>query len=382
MSIIEHSILIPTAVENIWQFVSHIENNALWLADCRSIAFLTSYKQGRGARWRHTNEGGRDYVIEITDWYERVGYRYTIVNGTPYATNAGVIRLQETPEGTIVQWTFEYTLTGFLSGVRNAMSVKRGIEGNIIDSLQTLYKQVNKSKSVTPFSPKSLMQDAPDAEARAQYKPRHPSTFADKPDADLLKEPPIADEDTKEHPTVTVEKTEIQTDVSFNVAEVRATVFDEKKNTEPDFLSGVDADTAMRPPKPITVSSVIETAKADFSSDSAVEKPTAEVPSIAPKTDDFDYELPRLNEPTSLDSSQMSVFEIFGLQKPSETQQMRAVQAQEIESVVSAPPPVITPSLPPIIATSKPTTILDASYGRVGRRILLRRAMVKLRKPK
>lgn len=380
MSIIEHSILIPTAVENIWQFVSNIENNALWLADCRSIAFLTSYKQGRGVRWRHTNEGGRDYVIEITDWYERVGYRYTIVNGAPYATNAGVIRLQETPEGTIVQWTFEYTLTGFLSGVRNAMSVKRGIEGNIIDSLQTLYKQVNKSKSVTPFSPKSLMQDAPDAEARAQYRPRHPSTFADKPDSDLLKEPPITDEDTKEHPTITTEKAEIQTDVAFNVAEVRATVFDKEKNIEPDFLSGIDADTAMRPPKPIVVSSIIETTTADIPSSVDVEKPTVEVPSITAKADEFDYELPRINEPTSLDTSQMSVFEIFGLQKPSETQQMKAVQVQEIESVISAP--LITmPTSTPLIS-STPTTILDVSYGRVGRRILLRRAMIKLRKPK
>jgi len=378
MSIIEHSILIPTAVENIWQFVSNIENNALWLADCRSIAFLTSYKQGRGARWRHTSEGGRDYVIEITNWYERVGYRYTIVNGAPYATNAGVIRLQETPEGTIVQWTFEYTLTGFLSGVRNAMSVKRGIESNIIDSLQTLYKQVNKSKGVVPFSPKSLMQEAPDAEARSQYKPRHPSTFADKPDDDLLKEPPIADEDTKERPTVTVEKAEIQTDVSFNTTEVKATLFDKDENIEPDFLSGVDADTAMNTPKPVVISSIIEKATAEVSPLPDVEKPTVEVPALTPKSDDFEYELPRINEPTSLDTSQMSVFEIFGLQKPSATQQMKAVQAQEVEAFIPTPPPPPTITAPII----KPNSLAEITYGRVGRRILLRRALVKLRKPK
>lgn len=373
MSVIEHSILIPTAVENVWQFISNIENNALWLADCRSIAFLTSYKQGRGARWRHTSEGGRDYVIEITNWYERVGYRYIIVNGSPYATNAGVIRLQETPEGTIVQWTFEYTLSGFLSGVRNAVSLKRGIEGNIIDSLQTLYKQVNKSKSVVPFSPKSLMQEAPDAEARSQYKPRHPSNFAEKTDDDdLLVEPPISEEDTKERPVVKVEPEEIQTNLALNAQEVRATLFD--NNDEPNFLSGIDADTAMNikqqsaPPPPIEIPSFLD----------APEKPTVEVPTLATtQTDDDLFELPRLNEPSVSDTSQLSVFELFGLPKPSETQQIQAVKPSEI------PEPIITTSAP-IISSPTPSTpksaLITVSEGRVGKRILLRRNMVNVRK--
>ena len=372
MSVIEHSILIPTAVENVWQFISNIENNALWLADCRSIAFLTSYKQGRGARWRHTSEGGRDYVIEITNWYERVGYRYIIVNGSPYATNAGVIRLQETPEGTIVQWTFEYTLSGFLSGVRNAVSLKRGVEGNIIDSLQTLYKQVNKSKSVVPFSPKSLMQEAPDAEARAQYKPRHPSTFADKPDDDLLAEPPISEEDTKERPVVKIEPEEVQTNLALNAQEVRATLFD--NNDEPSFLSGIDADTAMNigqkpsAPLPTETSSFLD----------APEKPTVEVPTLPTiQTEDDPFELPRLNEPSVSDTSQLSVFELFGLPKPSETQQMQAVKPAEIpEPIITTPDPVISSTTPNIPKSA----LITVSEGRVGKRILLRRNMVNVRK--
>ncbi|MDZ4669629.1 MAG: SRPBCC family protein [Phototrophicales bacterium] len=378
MSILEHSILIPTAVENVWQFVSNIENNALWLADCRSIAFLTSYKQGRGARWRHTNEGGRDYVIEIANWYERVGYRYTIVNGAPYATNAGIIRLQETPEGTIVQWTFEYTLTGFLSGVRNTMSVKRSIEGNIIDSLQTLYKQVGKSKGVVPFTPKSLMQDAPDAEARAQYKPRHPSLFTDKPAdefsaADLLTEPPFSDEDTKQRPAVTSD--EIQTDVAFNATEARATLFEKPK--DPDFLAGIDADTAMNVPKPTATQSspILEKPTVEVSPlFTTTEKPTAEVPILAPTPENNPYELPKLNEPSALDTSQLSIFDIFGMQKPSETQQMKAVEQSAVEAYI--PTPLSRIGTPP-----KPTAIVEMSFGRVGRKILLRRKMVKLRKP-
>jgi hypothetical protein len=380
MSILEHSILIPTAVENVWQFVSNIENNALWLADCRSIAFLTSYKQGRGARWRHTNEGGRDYVIEITNWYERVGYRYTIVNGAPYATNAGIIRLQETPEGTIVQWTFEYTLTGFLSGMRNAVRVKRGIEGNIIDSLQMLYKQVNKSKGVVPFTPKSLMQDAPDAEARAQYKPRHPMVFSDKPLDDspqsLFTEPPIAEDDTKQRLAISLEKDEVQTDVTFNATEIRATV--SEKTKEPDFLAGVDADTAMTIPKPTEVippAPINEKSTVEVTSLSNIpEKPTTEVVAITPEPEKNPYELPRINEPTSLDTSQLSIFDIFGMQKPSETQQMMAVQASAVEAFIPTPTPPLSP--PP----QKPVEV-DMSSERVGRRILLRRNMVKVRKP-
>ncbi len=372
MSVIEHSILIPTAVENVWQFISNIENNALWLADCRSIAFLTSYKQGRGARWRHTNEGGRDYVIEITNWYERVGYRYIIVNGSPYATNAGVIRLQETPEGTIVQWTFEYTLSGFLSGVRNAVSLKRGIENNIIDSLQTLYKQVNKSKSVVPFAPKSLMQEAPDAEARAHYKPRHPSTFADKIDGDLLTEPPISEEDTKERPIVKVKPEEIQTNLALNAQEVHATLFN--NNDEPTFLSGIDADTALN----IGQKESVQSPSLEIPSFlDAPEKPTVEVPTLATvQTENNPFELPRLNEPSVSDTSQVSVFDLFGVPKPSETQQMQA-----IKPVGSSQPIITTSSSSVSVSTLSKSAVIGVSTQRIGKRILLRRSMIKVRKP-
>jgi uncharacterized membrane protein len=367
MSVIEHSILIPTAVENVWQFVSNIENNALWLADCRNISFLTSYKQGRGARWRHTSEGGRDYVIEITNWYERVGYRYIIVDGAPYATNAGVIRLQETPEGTIVQWTFEYTLSGFLSGVRNAMSLRRNIENNIIDSLQTLYKQVNKSKNVTPFSPKSLMQEAPDAEARAHYKPRHPSTFAEnsqKVDEHLMVEPPISEEDTKQRPAIKPEGDEIQTNIALSVQEIQATVFADDSRL--NFSSG---DTTMN----------VEQAPTDVPSFlDPPEKPTVEVPALTSQPTENPFELPRLNEPSVTDTSQLNIFELFGLPKPSETQQMQAIQAQS-----TTPASVIPPSQPFVSSSvsSKSGTVMSLTPERRGKRVLLRQNMIKVRKP-
>lgn len=364
MSVIEHSILIPTAVENVWQFVSNIENNALWLADCRNISFLTSYKQGRGTRWRHTSEGGRDYVIEITNWYERVGYRYIIVDGAPYATNAGVIRLQETPEGTIVQWTFEYTLTGFLSGVRNAMSVRRNVENNIIDSLQTLYKQVNKSKNVVPFSSKSLMQEAPDAEARAHYKPRHPSTFAEnsqKADNHLIMvEPPISEEDTKQRPAAKLDNDEIQTNVALSVQEIRATVFADDFTSDNTIMNVEQA--------PTDVPSFLD----------PPEKPTAEVPALISEPTENPFELPRLNEPSVTDTSQLNIFELFGLPKPSETQQMQAIQAQS--TTPTSPIPLSQPIVSSSVS-SKSGTIMSLTPERRGKRVLLRQNMVKVRKP-
>jgi uncharacterized protein YndB with AHSA1/START domain len=175
MNTIDQRILIPTPPTVVWEYISDLKNNPGWQADCRALSFLTSKQTGPGTRFRYTTDKGRECVVEITAWYEGLGYQYTFVDGVPYKESTGRIRLQEIPEGTVVQWTFSYEMGGVLSGVRGSLGTGRQIEAVMVGSLKTLWKQVNGSGAAQKMrEAKSLMRDAPDAEARAQYKPRHP----------------------------------------------------------------------------------------------------------------------------------------------------------------------------------------------------------------
>ena len=73
MNIIDQRILIPTSPENVWGYISDINNNPNWQAGCRTVSFLTIAHKGQGIRWRYTAKRGREYVVEVTAWYDRLG---------------------------------------------------------------------------------------------------------------------------------------------------------------------------------------------------------------------------------------------------------------------------------------------------------------------
>ncbi|MBK8134468.1 MAG: SRPBCC family protein [Chloroflexi bacterium] len=214
MNLIDHRILIPTSPERVWHFVGDLKRNPEWQSNCRAIGVLTSTaKPQAGTRLRITPERGREYVIELSAWYDRFGYEYVVVEGSSFRDNKGTVRLQEVPEGTIVQWTFSYRPGLFGGG--NA----RNQESLIIESLRGLYKLITKSKEVETFQAKSLMRDDPGVEARATYRPRHP--FGDTAEGSagrvkgtprqptkplqpvVFSEPPIKPDDTKPRPVIT-----------------------------------------------------------------------------------------------------------------------------------------------------------------------------------
>ena len=64
-------------------------------------------------------------MAEIRAWYEGLGYEYSYVERPPFKSALGRVRLQEIPEGTVVQWTLEYEIGGVLGGVRGALGVAR-----------------------------------------------------------------------------------------------------------------------------------------------------------------------------------------------------------------------------------------------------------------
>lgn len=341
MNVIDHAILIPASPAFIWRFLGDISQNTEWQNDCATISFLTTQREGRGTRWRYTNAKGKDVVIEITAWYDTLGYEYIVVDGGSVGENKGRIRLQEIAEGTLVQWTFNYELDGMFSSLRNSMGLKRSLTNNIQDSLRNLYKYVqNETGGITTHEAKALLKEAPDVEERSSYQPRHPSNFkedaidesfaepeypSEKPitydyRTEPLIEPPIADDDTKPNPIVQgTEEIPVVADTE-----------------EPESMQGipdqpvVDDDT--KPNAPILDEEVASTSSSE-----------SEIVQFTKATSTDEETVSDVATPDIRDTSTVSVFELFGLQKPSETQEMAAISDEElagadVESIVPTPP--------------------------------------------
>ena len=215
MATLDQRILIPADPDAVWDVISNINKNPNWQEDCQELSFLSSRQNGPGARWRYASANRDEYVVEITAWYDRLGYEYTFIDGVPFNESRGRIRLQEIPEGTIVEWSLNYKLGGVFSGLRNSISIQRKFEKTMAESLKALYTHVRQAGSERDVSDaKSLMRDAPDYEARAQYVPRHPSRYAERtsePSGDsepLIPEPALTDDDTRPNPALTAAEVE------------------------------------------------------------------------------------------------------------------------------------------------------------------------------
>lgn len=320
MNVIDHAILIPASPEFIWRFLGDITQNANWQEDCINISFLTTQHEGKGARWRYSTSKGKDVIVEISAWYDTLGYEYTVVEGSSVSTNQGRIRLQEIAEGTLVQWTFNYEVDGMLSGLRNSIGLKRSLTNHIQDSLRNLYKLVQQETGgISTHEAKASLREAPDVEERSTYQPRHPSSISEDREADTypeseypseqsiqyaindtITEPPVADDDTKPNPVVQGTE-EIEVIESTSLASLLSV-------NEPPV-----ADDDTKPNEPIEESPAVQPDEIeDFTeTEMATTSPKLE-PIIEPKVD-------------IRDTSRISVFDVFGLQKPSEKQDMKAI---------------------------------------------------------
>ncbi len=186
MTTIDHRILIPAAPDVVWDYISDITQNPEWQVDCLDVIFLTSRREGPGDALALSAPDGGEYVDRGDRLVQRAWATNIISSmACPYRENKGRIRLQEIPEGTIVQWTFTYELGGVFGGMRNALGISRQVDHTIADSLKTLWQQIKQSGAAArPHEAKSLMRDAPDVDARSAYQPRHPL-------------PPAPDEDSR-----------------------------------------------------------------------------------------------------------------------------------------------------------------------------------------
>lgn len=353
-------------------------------------------------RWRYTSRSKREYIVETTAWYDGVGYEYTIVDGGLYRECRGRIRLQEIAEGTIVRWTFNYEMKGVIGGLRNALNHRRALERDMIDSLKSLWRYMNQVESGSQeFEARSLMRDAPDYEARAQYKPRHPSMIQEQDSAEpnvpispvLINEPPIQEEDTKPHGILPQSPPE---DTPQTELVVESGGLEEKQPEQPassqdqQEVEAVPSPSVTEPEEPLeapTASSEPAISDAAPPPNVPSEVPTPEAPETAPRLTSITDTLPgtkagavptqSLSERTTeqdiprLDTREISVFELFGLPKPSETQEMQPVRLETQTADISVLPALIDPHAP---------TVVDHPL-RIGLRLLLRRRHAKVRRP-
>jgi hypothetical protein len=407
MHVIDHRILVPTPPEVVWRFLSDLRRNPDWQVNCRSVSLLTLPQQppGVGTRWRATSDAGRDYIAEITAWYDRLGYEYTFVDGAPYRYSKGQIRLQDTPEGTVVQWTFQYEVGGMLGGLKNSLGKRRAIENDMIESLRSLWKVITQSAPVDKdYTPKSLMRDAPDVNARQAYKPRHPTAF-DQPAGgptptpaeelprvpDLLANmPPVEDDDTRPRPAVREEPAAAAAPTQEPDAIFRPPPRD-PLDVEPEFAGTgtIKTPTPAQAIPPVTFSEAPrESVKTPTPAEAIPPVTFSEAPRESVKTPTPAEAIP----PVSVrDTASISVFDLFGIPKPSETQEARQVAA-EVPPVPSAEPiatpapsPAVTPDTgrqPAIVQVVRPADQPAAPFGRTGMRLRIRHRRVHVRRPK
>lgn len=383
MTILDHRILIPKSPEKIWEFLSDLSQNANWQVDCNAISFLTSKREGPGTRWRYSTVGGRSYVAEITAWYDGLGYEYTFVDGTPFKESKGRIRLQEIAEGTVVQWTLTYETNGVLGGFRNAVGLKRQMETTMVDSLKNLWKVLQKvMPEDKPREVKSLMRDAPDYESRTNYRPRHPShkpenqpVSAESSGVSSVIEPPISLEDTRPRAPVQIE---VPLTPKTSETHVQPLAVVEPSSSEPELPRLIEeASSILRDPPivempdpfaNIATSSLRDELKEE--SKLTVERlATQEVRTLIPNPDEIvqslaesvEARIPTPPDTVKMATGEMSVFDLFGIPRPSQTQEM--VRVSEIEEVLDKPPSIVY------------------KQQRIGLRLALRRKRAKIRRP-
>ena len=310
MNELDHTILIAAAPDAVWAYVSDLNQNPAWQSDCQSVVFLSKQRSGKGTRWRYRNLSGKEFELEITAWYDGLGYEYRYLDGRA----RGRIRLHEIAEGTTIQWTLSYETQGRLGGMRNALGLKRNYRRFMDDSLLALQVTVRRSiGNDNSFEARSLMRDSLAYEARVNYRPRHPSPVRDgagAPPPPPIEEPPVLEEDTRPHPAL-----------------------------------------------------------ADASEDSPLARqPVESEPAPEVKVPD----VPRLPA-AQLDSSDLSIWDVFGVQRPDvPAEPLPPVSAPAAEPTVPEPAyetPAPVPVPLPVVISGAPE---DMQFGHPGLRKLLR----------
>ncbi len=321
MNVIDLEILIPASPEFIWRFLGDPSALPRWQEDVTSVSFLSTQREGQGTRWRASSEKSNDIVVQVSAWYDTLGYEYKLMDGAKFAENQGRVRLHEVPDGTLVRWTFQYELGGVLGGLRNTMRLKRSTTNQLQASLRNLHQLImQESGGISTHEAKASVREAPDVDERISYQPRHPSSFHEAAPDEL----PEGDDETA---------TDKQP-VSYDEYDAEPVAFVRDTDTKPNpvVISTGDDERLPRTPdpapddtKPIRVIPPVTEAPAlpePRAPEPRLPAPLAEperpvVPAVSPPEPMAMPAAPALSS-EARDTANLSVFEVFGLRKPSE----------------------------------------------------------------
>ena len=184
MALIDQRILIDAPPQVIWEYVSDPARLTSWHAGYRSISVLTTQQTGLGTRRRCAPAaGGKDVIEEITAWVDGLGYEYRVVEGGPYRSFQGRIRLQPLPDGTSVQWTVWYRPGGVVGVIKNRLGGQRKMAALMAASLRQLRRTVDELgvRMDATSRAKAGMQGRLNVDERARYQRRHPAPGGTEP---------------------------------------------------------------------------------------------------------------------------------------------------------------------------------------------------------
>lgn len=198
MTLIDQRILINAPPQLIWEYLADPEKLVEWHAGYTSMSVLTTQQTGVGVRRRcAVTGGGKDVIEQITAWVNGLGYEYRLVDGGPYRSFRGRFRLQPGPDGTSVQWTVEYTPRGLLGKLRDLLSGRKELTAMMAASLRELRQQITALglRMDDAYRARLGIQGRLNAAERAQYQRRHPT-----PETAGIIQPPAPAETTPAPP--------------------------------------------------------------------------------------------------------------------------------------------------------------------------------------
>lgn len=124
MAHITVSIEIDAPLERVWREAADLAAHVEWMADARSIEFLTDQRSGVGTRMLVETRVGplkTNDVMEVTAWDEQhsIGVRHQGI-----ITGEGAFRLEANRSGTRFIWTERLAFPWYLGGPVTALAAR------------------------------------------------------------------------------------------------------------------------------------------------------------------------------------------------------------------------------------------------------------------
>jgi uncharacterized membrane protein len=157
--LIDERILIAAPTDVVWAYLSDPTLLIKWHRGCKTLSILSTSATGIGARRRCVDDAGHTSIEEITAWLANIGYEYKAIEG-PYRDLRGRFRLQSVPDGTMVNWTIEYSPGGVLGGISSAVRGQHVMRNRMAESLKALQKVIRSSGRTRRADPAGTQQTA------------------------------------------------------------------------------------------------------------------------------------------------------------------------------------------------------------------------------